>query len=373
MRRFLYISVITCCPMILGSFAAMSQVADTVKKAIPAAVDTSREEHLFKDKLSVKEETKEGESGFPLDNFYADIKKRPLSFLRIFRFSLSTGYGNTFFSHELSGYGIYQAPGQAPTIFPGATPTTRYSNWVNERVLDNSANDPAAFLVLSDTTKLGFTGNAANIPIKATIHFEFMKRYRIGIGYSYEYMSIGKFSPTNYANLIGTMTPTNSSGFMSRFFGLEGVSFYRTGNYLFTGDLQIGSYSPGNFDQSLATTGVYVNAGVTVERELSEYLRLFVRPSYEIKSYTLNLPEGGSSIAHSMNALNVNIGISYRIPELPKCFKADCRIQINHAHGNKEYRSRVHPIYKKQNPNYGENHPELIKYKGKNKKMLNPY
>jgi hypothetical protein len=46
---------------------------------------------------------------------------------------------------------------------------------------------------------------------------------------------------------------------------------------------------------------------------------------------------------------------------------------MNHAHGNREYRSRVHPFYKKQNPNYGENYPRLIKYKGKNKRKLNPY
>ena len=112
---------------------------------------------------------------------------------------------------------------------------------------------------------------------------------------------------------------------------------------------------------------------MTIERELSEYLRLFVRPSYEIKSYTLSLPEGGQSIEHGMNAFYLNIGVTYSIPDLPKCFIAGCRIQRNHAHGDREYRSRVHPIYKKQNPEYGENHPDLIKYKGKNKKKMNPY
>ncbi|MEJ0054396.1 MAG: hypothetical protein WDN75_01320 [Bacteroidota bacterium] len=113
--------------------------------------------------------------------------------------------------------------------------------------------------------------------------------------------------------------------------------------------------------------------GVTVERELSEYLRVFVRPSFEIKNYTLNLPEEGRSIHQNINAFYLNIGITYSIPELPKCFIADCKIQMNHAHGDREYRSRVHPIYKKQNPQYGENHPKLIKYKGRNKKKLNPY
>ncbi len=319
------------------------------------------------------EEKDEDKTSFPLDNFYAEIKKRPLSIFRNFRFGLSTGYGNQFFSHELPGYGVYQAPGQAPSIFPIGATGTRYANWINERVLDNTAAVPGAFLVTSDTATLGFRGNAMSIPLKATIHFEFKNKYRIGIGYSFEYMSMGTFKPMSLNDRIGTMTPSNGSGMMSRFFGMAGVSFYRSRDYLFTGDIQVGSFSPGNFDAGQATTNVYFNLGVTVERELSEYLRLFVRPSFEFKSYTLNLPEGGNPISHGMNAAYLNIGFTYRIPELPKCFHSECRIQINHAHGDKEYRSRVHPIYKKQNPKYGENHPNLIKYKGKNKKMLNPY
>lgn len=259
-----------------------------------------------------------------------------------------------------------------PSIFPGTTTSTRYSNWLNQRVLTSTPTDPAGFFVSSATTKLGFSGGGLNIPLKATIQIVLKNRYRFGGGFSYEYMSIGNLSPTTFGDRVMNLQPTNPSGFMSKYFGMLGVSFYRMGDYLFTGNLEIGGFSPGsNFDSSLITTGIYINGGVTIERELSEYLRLFVRPSYEIKSYSLNLPEG--AIDHSMNAFYLNIGISYSIPELPKCFLSDCKIQRNHAHGNREYRSRVHPIYKKQNPNYGENHPNLIKYKGKNKKKLNPY
>ena len=74
-----------------------------------------------------------------------------------------------------------------------------------------------------------------------------------------------------------------------------------------------------------------------------------------------------------MNAFYVSIGVTYKIPELPRCFLKDCHAQINHAHGNKEYRSRRHIFYKKQNPGYGENDKTLIKYKGKYKNKLNPY
>ena len=324
---------------------------------------------------SLAQQEEDKASAFPLDNFYAKIKKRPLSVLRNVKFGFSTGYGSTSFSHKLDGFGIYQPKGKQPLIFDSKKTTVHYSNWVNDVGIDTVKVKPGSFLVSSDSAKLGFNGSAFNIPFKATIHYEWGGRYRIGAGYSYELMSIGKLHPTAYSDKITDFQPAGSSGWMSRYFGVVGVSFYRVGDYLFTGDMEVGKYNLGsNFNTAVVQTGVfYVNLGVTVERELSEYLRLFVRPSYEIKSYTLNLPEGGKSISYGINALYINVGISYSIPDLPKCFIPDCKIQMNHAHGDQEYRSRVHPFYKKQNPQYGENHPNLIKYKGGNKKKLSPY
>jgi hypothetical protein len=314
------------------------------------------------------------EPTFPLDHFYVTRKKNARAIFKHFRFGLSTGYGNTYFSHSLQDrFAIYQVKGKAPQIFAvNSGPAVRYSNWVNTAPIDSTSVSPGSFLVSSDTSKLGFKGHAFNIPLKATIHYEF-NRYRIGGGYSYEYMSLGNFYPTAFSDKVGSFKPANPAGFMKKYFGSLGVSFYRIGDYLFTADVNIGGFKPGkNFNSSLIKKGIYFNLGVTAERELSEYFRLFVRPSYDIKSYTLALPGSGKTIQHTMNAFYVNVGITYTIPELPRCFHKECRIQINHAHGNKEYRSRVHPIFKKQNPGYGENNP-LLKYKGRNKKKMNPY
>jgi hypothetical protein len=203
---------------------------------------------------------------------------------------------------------------------------------------------------------------------------ELFERYRIGGGYSFEYVNMGSYKPTNYSGSISSFSPDFSSFFLKKYFGMLGASVYRYDAYLLVVDANIGGYSLGkNFDKSVIKKGVFFNLGVAVEREMSEYFRLFVRPSYEIKSYTLNIPETGESIKHTFNAFYVNVGATYRFPELRRCPFKTCRAQINHAHGNREYRSRVHPIYKKQNPHYGENYPNLIKYKGKNKKKLNPY
>ncbi len=314
---------------------------------------------------------------FPLETIYAKRKKNTTrAILRNFKFSLSTGVGTTFLKHNLDSFGVYQPTGFSPRIFPvGTAVTPRYTNWVNIVSGDTLGVTPGDFVVSPDTAKLGFKGKGFNIPLNLTIHYEFLKRFRIGGGFSYEAMFMRDFKPTSFTDQIGNFRPGNSSGLMRKFYGMAGASFYRLDKFLFTGDIQVGAYKPGNnFAMGLIEKGMYFNLGVTVEREFSEYLRAFVRPSSDIKKYTISIPgSNGNSIEHKMNAAYFQFGLTYSLPELPRCYLKDCKIQMNHAHGNKEYRSRVHPFFKKQNPNYGENHPTLIKYKGKNKRKLNPY
>ncbi|MBK8291583.1 MAG: hypothetical protein IPK96_12255 [Flammeovirgaceae bacterium] len=313
---------------------------------------------------------------FPLETIYAERKKNATrKVLRNFKLSLSTGVGRTYMNHKLDSFGVFQRNGNAPRIFPVGTATDpRYSNWINKVITDTLSVQPDSFLVSGDTAKLGFKGKGFNIPLNLTLQYEFLKRFRLGGGYSYEPMFLGQFKPTYFHDKIEEFKPSDSYGWMRKFYGTAGVSFYRIDNFLFTGDLQIGNFKPGkNFDSNLIIKkGLYYNLGVTVDYELSENLRAFARPSYDFKRYTLSIP-GSAPIVHKMNAAYLQFGLTYSLPELPRCYLKDCRIQINHAHGNREYRSRRHPFFKKQNPGYGENYPTLIKYKGKNKRKLNPY
>lgn len=313
-------------------------------------------------------------SGIPLDHFYVTPRHGSgllRQALKNFHFGAYFGYGRTYFSNQLNSFGIYQAPGSLPELFTTST-VKRYTNWVNDAGIDSSA--AGSYIIANPgASGLGFKGHALNIPIAATVHYEF-NRYRIGAGYSYELMSIGALHSNVLSDKITDMKASSSTGFIRKYWGMFGVSFYRWNDYLFTVDAQIGSYKlKTNYNSGQVTPSTYFNLGVTVERDLSEYFKVFARPAYEIKSYELAIAGSGQSIHYSINALYVNVGFTYSIPELPRCFLNECHAQINHAHGNKEYRSRRHAIYKKQNPGYGENDPTLIKYKGKNKKKLNPY
>lgn len=314
---------------------------------------------------------------FPLETIYAERKKNATrKVLRNFKVSFSTGVGRTYMNHKLDSFGIFQSPGNSPRIFPVGTPVDpKYSNWINKVITDTLSIQPDSFLVSGDTAKLGFKGKGFNIPLNLTLQYEFLKRFRLGVGFSNEPMFLGQFKPTYFHHKIDEFKPSDPYGWMRKFYGTAGVSFYRIDKFLFTGDLQIGSYKPGkNFDSDLIIKkSLYYNLGVTIDYELSENLRAFARPSYDLKKYTLSIPATDDPIVHKMNGAYLQLGLTYSLPELPRCYLKDCRIQINHAHGNKEYRSRRHPFFKKQNPGYGENHPTLIKYKGKNKRKLNPY
>jgi hypothetical protein len=312
----------------------------------------------------------EKQATVPLEYFYIKRDKSAINFLLSkFTLGLSTGAGVSFFNHSLDGFTLQQTPGREPLIF--VNNSLKYDNWFNRTSVDTASLAPGTSLFSS--SKLGFKGRGLNIPLKATLHYEYL-RYRVGIGYSYEFMTVGRFRPTDFEDQIGTFSPAARGGFMRRFFGMAGVSVLRYQQYLLVADVQIGSFKPSRaFNLGQIQKGLYYNLGVTIERDLSEYFKLFVRPSYDIKKFTIAFPEAGQAIRHGFNAFYLNVGATYRLPELRKCPIDGCKAQINHAHGNKEYRSKRHPIYKKQNPYYGENYPTLLKYKGANKRKLNPY
>lgn len=317
---------------------------------------------------------------YPVDRFYLETKgPSPFRvFLSKFKLGISTGYGRTFYSHDLQGFGLLRQPDAGLYLFDGAfTPVDSvpgYTNWFNDAESNGTILADNDFLINSDTARLKMRGGGTSIPIALTLHYEFLKRYRIGGGFTFEYHNLGPFESKEYTDQIGEFRPSFQSGFFKRYYGLVGAKIYRYWDYVLVADAQIGSLNPGGqFNKSIIKRGVYFNIGATIERDFSEIFRAFVRPSFDYKKITLTLPETGAAIKHKMPAFYLTFGVLLGIHPLKKCPVKDCRTQVNHVHGGQEYRSRVFPIYKKQSPHYGENYPKLIKYKGKNKRIRNPY
>ena len=326
----------------------------------------------------------EDEVSIPLDHFYADPENTGglRNLLSKLHFTFGPGYGRTYYKQDLSDFAILQQQNSGPIIFGkglstgGGTISSGVSYWFNDVIGSDStiSFDPAtSFLASSDTVDLAYRAPGTSIPLLGIIHVEF-DRYKIGGGMMFEYHRPGEFEPTVLADRLRSYEPNFGSTFYKKYFVMLGAKVYRYYDYVLAVDAQIGAFNlTRKFNKQVIQKGIYFNLGATVEREMSEYFSLFVRPSFDFKNFTVNIPESSLAVNTSMNAFYVSFGFIYRIPKLKRCFIKNCTVQVNHQHGNREYRSRMHPIWKWQNPHHGQNYPKLFKYKGKNKKKMDPY
>ena len=302
------------------------------------------------------------------------------NFLGNFSVHAGTGVGLTFYSHEINGPGVLQKIDGAVYLFDdtfvlGDSLNEGYSNWVNNAQV--SVAIPIGdedFLLGTDTTIIKYTGSSANIPLSIAVSYTF-DRYRFGGGYSYEQALAPKYYPNVESKNLQPFKTNYSTASITRYYAYFGGDIYRSYRHTIAVDAMVGTYKFGakNFNVSQITTKLFFNLGISFERSLSEYFKVFVRPSAELKNYSLLVPGLNYTVHHTMPAFYVNLGAVLRMPDLRKCKVDQCKTQKNHRHGAKIYRSKVHPFWKWQNPNYGQNFPQLIKYKGKNKRKLNPY
>jgi len=333
-----------------------------------------------------------------------DIYRSPIKVvLNRFSWTVTTGYGRTYFKHDLSGYYFFQdRDGQyiLPTteIISGAS-FQGYSNWFNNPSLgpevtirnpfdvpfpdlDNPVLNPelrnGQFFASGDTTEIGFRGISYGIPITLQLHYNFLEKFRVGIGYSWEKQFINELLPTHYQAIIRPYQPNIRATRQSRFYGTAGYKFYEYNNHLFVAELQYGRIrsGPNEFNRDFVTQTTYVNLGVSMEKELSEYFRVIVKPSIDIKNYQVSIP-GGTDIRHRHPTLFLQVGVSINIPEIPRSPISNDKTQVKHVitdpRSGRLMEVRGQPITKWQNPKVGQNHRKLWRYKNKNKKKLHPY
>ena len=203
--------------------------------------------------------------------------------------------------------------------------------------------------------------NGGGVPIMGTLNFH-VDRFRIGGGAGLEFHSIKDEDIAMSQGLINKKGTT-----FTKFYGNIGAEVYQYWDYMLVPEVQVGKIKLGKgFNSDSVSNGLFVNVGVSVEKVMSEYFRFIAKPSYEIRSLTKT---GGSK--YGMNSLSLMVGFSIRYPDIPRCPIRACHTQIMHLHYGNEYRGKPLPI--KQNRKYGELNKRLIKYRGKNKKKLNPY
>lgn len=294
--------------------------------------------------------------------------------LNQFSLTMMTGYGRTFYNHDLSEFALLQKGDNLYIIDNAAVsdpgPNTGYSHWMTDpQKAEGLYKGPNDALIHSDTTELAFKVRGASFPLLLMLHYN-INRFRVGVGVAVEYHKIAKFSPKFDENFLINYEGESINSLQTRLFGTIGAKVYDYWDYSFVADAQFGKHNRGGaFNKTYIDQGMYFNIGVAIEKNLSEYFRVVLRPSYEFSSYTINLPETTQSIKNKAPALYLQAGISLTYPEIPRCPIKSCHTQMKHVHYGKEFRGQ--PLPKKQVPGYGENHPELDMYKGRRKGKRN--
>ena len=152
------------------------------------------------------------------------------------------------------------------------TPTVGYSKtYYNLKSADSA--------MMGDTTGVSRDFKGSGIPISGTLNFHY-KWFRIGAGAELEFHSFKDEQVGIDQGIINDKKTT-----FTKFYGNIGGEVYRYWDYALVPEVQVGKLNLGKgFNKDSVSNNLFINLGVSVEKELSEYFRIVVKPSYEIRS-----------------------------------------------------------------------------------------
>ncbi len=306
------------------------------------------------------------EQTFPLETIYTDIKGRPvMKLLSHLQFSGSVGAGLNQVTQDLISLGLFQATSKEAVLFSPSTgtPATGVTNWsVSPKTTPLTITSAAGDVLFNtETQQLRYRGQGMTLPMNLMVSTR-IKRFRAGIGFGVQYFAVSELRSVEFPDRLRSVSFSDKTLSYKSLHGYFGYDFHRIQDWIFTADVQAGKTTLGRaFELKNVRSPMILGAGVTIRKEITEYFSVFMRPAVTSTSYTYAPVGTVGSISQRANSLSVSVGVTIGVPELPKCFVKTCGIQMNHPHGNKEYRSRVHPIYKRQNPGYGENYGPRVK------------
>lgn len=321
----------------------------------------------------------------------SELKYNPLRvFFNKFTWGLQTGYGRTFYSQDLAEVDVLQYDGnvyigqfieRGSTVFGNTMfsplphindATTNY--FVPRAPINNPIFNPIlgdGIMVRAGEHAMRYRTIGHGIPLTATLHFR-LTTFRIGGGYGLERQYFTDLIPKNNEFGFSEVANPTQNANIHRYFFLFGYEIQKLRRWKLVTDMQVGMIRyRANFETPLITRSIFLNPGLSIERTFSEYFTVFLRPSFDYKSYQMQFPELGFELPTRQNALYLNVGVYYNFPEIPRCFMKSCKTQLKHVHKGKEWRGQ--PIWKVQNPHIGENNPEMFRNKGRNKRKINAY
>jgi hypothetical protein len=314
-------------------------------------------------------------SGVNAQGFNPGLEERhpyPLrAFLNKFSVNLSSGYTRTFYRHDFTDL-AYLRNQQGSFLInvneaaEGNTVSGLHNWFSGVGTTNNIALDGEYKLLRFDSTDSPLRSHGYGIPINLSIYFN-LYRLRIGGGANVEFLTANIPEPEDFLSAYPDLEQIKSR--MTRYYFLLGYSVYEYYDLAFGVDIRAGKINRGSgFDN--IQSNPYFNVGVTLEKVYSEYFRVYLRPSYEFKSYVVALPEASAqpNLTIHDNAFQVTLGVSINYPDLPRSPISNDKTQMKHyvsdSQGNRML-VRGQPFWRKQDPKIGELYPRLQKNKRK--------
>lgn len=107
-----------------------------------------------------------------------------------------------------------------------------------------------------------------------------------------------------------------------------------------------------NFDSHISNDEPYYGLGFRIERDLSQYTHLYIRPAVSIRNFNYGRPGLEENQAMTQTMATIQVGASLRIPSVKRCKVSGCGVVMEHLHNGVVYRGSS--IWKRQHRKVGQ-------------------
>lgn len=300
--------------------------------------------------------------------------------LNRFNFSIEKGVGYFSYQNPMTDVSVIRDPTTSQLyIVPlgeeqGLTsPINAFSNWFTDLTpIGIERIDDDSHIVRTDTSDFVYKNNGRINPLTFRFSLSLKKLdkghfQRTGekIYQDDDMIRIGGgigFGALNFRNPASTQSVSNDfRGFTlpttklstTKLFASLSYNFYTLGDYSIHADVLGGVWKvkASQVNKEVINYDPFFNIGLMFQTKFSKYFKGYIRPSFEMRSYTVS--NDLVNIQHKFSVFSIDIGLLFKYPIYPRNkYKAD-QVQMEHVFNNKIYRGR--PFYRKQNPRFGQN------------------
>jgi len=269
-------------------------------------------------------------------------------FLHPIHFNFSLGYGHSQYSNKPVNLYVLFIDNAYYLYTPSERQGAYLIRWYGKNYVYTKLYEDLSTIVSSFPPKeksLLFTGRNNFLPLRFSMHMEFLKRFRIELGTDLYLNFIKKLTSDSDREEVKNLILQDGMHYTVKINLTSGFKLFENDIFAILLNTQLGmNFYYGNplYDSQAAYNFMLpfpVGLGLTFEKHISEYASLFARLLYE-QSSKVQLFSNSNNNLLIMEAKEISLclGISLNCPEIPRCKLPKCKIRQKHTHAHKPYR-----------------------------------